>query len=1047
MDGREARPVPLELGERLRPVLSRRAGLALGLWGAPGIGKTHAVRELLRQTPCRSFSLHATAALPALAREVARAVPRRGFPAWAEALLGRLGRGEHVEGEKVASALGALLAAQAPVVLHLEDLHEAPAERLELVQQLARMTLRSKGVALLVTSRVSPPEPLAALQVEPLSREGSLGLLEAELGASVPEEVAAWIYERARGNPLFTLEYLRHLARQGHLWNDGNRWHWRPPLKGEVPLTIEALIEQALKGAAREGAAAIAARAVLPLEAEKAVWAHVAALSPEALELEEHRLEAAGVLRGGEFAHPLYREVALQSLDPEQYRQLARRALEALEPAPPEAQVLVRLVEAARLPAQESRERLELAAARAEAGGEGVKAARLRAAAVAYAAHKAGPALEAARALRSFDPGEALRLAELAVAADPGQAEAVHLLAELLTARGRMAEVEAVLAQLPPGERQGPGWAARLLILRALVGDFSGALEVWRDNPALHDVPDPEVLYQASFAHSATGNAKAGLEIAARALELPALTLEQRAKLYSARAGAYYYLSEYPQADADYAEALRLARESGLPKPVAHISFNRAYTLGLLGHYAETRSSLEEAIRGYSELGEVKRYAHAKVLVAQLYIGFAEYERAEEALLESRDLLLRMDPSESLVDCEKTLSRLYWLWRPPYGKVLALKHAYATLEVARKLRSPRNLINGLLPAAHAETWQGRPERGLELAREALEQAEQLGQAWSVVFAKVAMADALEGLGRPEEALRLYREAEAAAAGMRLAVEADTIGLEVDRLTANPQRAAERVARLEALGLRQPVELARRYFPELLGGEPEPRPARGPLPGPAKEPGGGVAGAWRLQVLGPVQFAGEPVRGRKRQELLALLLEARVAGRGEVGKLELLDALYPGEDEEKAASSLKELVRTVRSSLGPAAVTTTPGGYALGEAVGSDLEEFLRTGDTRLWRGAYLEGLASFNETVRESAHLALRARGAAVLEADPKEAARLGRLLLEADPYDLEALRMTLEALRRAGNHRSLSRLYEEARARMLEVGERLPADWQDFLR
>ena len=74
----------------------------------------------------------------------------------------------------------------------------------------------------------------------------------------------------------------------------------------------------------------------------------------------------------------------------------------------------------------------------------------------------------------------------------------------------------------------------------------------------------------------------------------------------------------------------------------------------------------------------------------------------------------------------------------------------------------------------------------------------------------------------------------------------------------------------------------------------------------------------------------------------------------------------------------------------------------------------------------------------------LRTRGH---EADPKEAARLGRLLLEADPYDLETLRLTLEALRRAGNHRSLSRLYEKARARMLEVGERLPADWQDFLR
>lgn len=1036
--------------ECLKPVLSRRAGLALGLWGEPGIGKSYTVHGLLWETPCRSFSLHATTPLPALVRELGEPPRSAPFPLWAQALLERLRQGEHLESEKAASALSVLLASLAPVVLHLEDLHEAPAERLEMAQKMARMISRSRGAALLVTSRVLPPEPFRALRIEPLSFENSRSLLEAELESSLPSEAVLWIYEQAQGNPLFTLEYLRHLARQGFLWNDGSRWHWRTPLKGETPVTVEALIEQTLKEAARGGLEAIiAAKAVLPLGVEEAFWAQVAEVSLESLEHEKHRLEAAGVLRNGEFVHPLYREVALQSLEPSQSQHLARRALKTLGQSLLEAEALVRLVEAAGLSPQESQEWLERAAARSEAGGEAAKAARLRATAVTYAADKALPALEAARALRSFDPGEAIRLAEQAVAANPGQTEAVHLLAELLATRGRMAEVDAVLAYLPPDERQGPGWGSRLLILRALVGDFAGALEVWQNNPSLHPIPDPEVLYQASFAHSATGDPKTGLEIATRALELPGLTLEQRAKLSSARAGACYYMGDYSQADAYFAQALRLARESGLPKPIAHISFNRAYTLGLLARYAEMQASLEEAIQAYSELGELKRYAHAKVLVAQLYMGFAEYQRAEEALLESRNLLLQMDPSESLVDCEKTLSRLYWLWRPPYGKVLALKHAYASLEAARKLRSPRNLINGLIPAAHAETWQGRPERGLELAQEALTLAEQLGQPWFRLSAHLAMADALEGLGRPDEALEVYRQAEAAAINLKLMVEADTIGLEVDRLAGNSRHTAERIARLRALGLKQPIELAQRYFPELFKAEAAPRPMPDTPSNPEKRIEGHPPGALRLQVLGPVLFAGAPVRGRKRQELLALLLEARVAGRSEVGRLELLDALYTSEDEEKAASSLKELIHSVRSTLGTLSITTTPTGYALGEAVSSDVEEFLRTGESGLWRGAYLEGLSplsSFNESVRETVHLTLRLRTEALLEADPKEAVRLGRILLEAEPYDMGALRLTLEALRRAQNYKGLSRLYEEARGRMQEVGETLPPSWQSFL-
>ncbi|WP_150118023.1 ATP-binding protein, partial [Meiothermus taiwanensis] len=304
--GRGARSVPLELADRLRPVLSRRAGLALGLWGAPGIGKTHTVRELLQQTPCRSFSLHATATLPVMVRELGRAMPRQGFPAWAEALLGRLGRGEHAEGEKVASALGALLAAQAPVVLHLEDLHEAQTERFELVQQLARMTLHSKGVALLVTSRVSPPEPFSPVRLEGLDAEAVRELLHGEARAPLPEEAVRWVYARAAGNPLFTLEYFRHLARQGFLWNDGQQWRWRAPAGPDMPLTVEALIERLIQEAAAQPPVrqALEALAALSPGVPEALWARVAGLSPQALEEGPPRAAAPGPAAGSAVRPP-----------------------------------------------------------------------------------------------------------------------------------------------------------------------------------------------------------------------------------------------------------------------------------------------------------------------------------------------------------------------------------------------------------------------------------------------------------------------------------------------------------------------------------------------------------------------------------------------------------------------------------------------------------------------------------------------------------------------------------------------------------------------
>lgn len=1035
-----------ELKNRLKSVLSKRAGAALGLWGEAGIGKSWTAQQLLWQTPCKNLSVQATASLAALVE----ALPRpRQLPLWAERSLERLERGEALETKTIVDSLAALLSASAPTILHAEDLHETSPERLELWRNLARMVERSKGVALLATSRTAPPEPFETHRIEPLDVEASRALLKGEVGLALPVEAVDWVFGRARGNPLFTLEYLRFLTRQGHLWNDGHKWRWREPPADLMPTTVEALIEQQILGASAEANArrALEARAILPLDASEDLWAAVAGLEARPLEDARIVLVHRGILRGEGFAHPLFREVRLRTLRPERKQTLARRALEALWDDP---QAAALYVDDAGLEPAQALELLRKAAEGAEQGGDGAGAARLLAQAVKYAGEEAGPlALQAAKLLRPIDQKSALELAEQATN-HLHTPEALYLLAELLAVQGRMTEVEQVLSRLPATEREGTGWPARLLVLKALVGDFAGAVGVWRAYPALQATYDPEVLYQASFSHSATGDSKTGLEIAERTLGSPSLTPELLSKLHSAIGGAYYYQADYARANQSQAEAQRLARESRSPKAIAHIAFNRSYTLGLLGRYDEMRQCLEEARKSFGEIGEAKRYAHAGITLSQLHLLAANYVQAEETLLESRSILSRMDPSESFVDCEKNLGQLYWSWRPPHGKALALKHANSALQTARLLKSPRNLMSALVYAAYTETWQSQAERGLEMVEEALAIAEQLGHPWGRMFATGGKADALKGLGRLEEAQKAYAQAQTLAQTLHLDLESQTLGLELDRFEDDIVRAAERLRWFKEKGAEHHVRLALRLFPELAEAS-APAVQAGPRLGGirASSPSTSAGAARRLEmlgVLGPLQFAGEPVKGRKRQELLALLLEARLAGRGEVNRLELVEALYPDADEIQASGSLKEVVHQVRSALGQGVITTTPGGYALGAAE-SDAEAFLGGGDTRLWRGAYLADLSlGRDESVREALYQVLRLKVAELLGSDPKEAARVSRILLGAEPYDSEALKLALRALRADKNPKALKRLYERARIRMLEVGERLPESWAEYV-
>lgn len=1040
------------LGQRLRALTARRVGLAAYLWGEAGIGKSHTSRALLRGTPYRSLTLPARLPLPELVRMLPRPARLR---AWTRSALDNLEMGQTVT-VPTADILAALLGQLAPFVLCLEDLHEADAARIQLVAQLADAVARTHGTALLVSSRLPPqdwPEGALVLALERLSTQASAALLTAEAGAELPAGALAWIEQRARGNPLFTLEYFRLLARQGHLWNSGDRWRWRTPQGDSLPVTVEVLIERELDRTVVSPAseALVAALALLPETMSDAQLAAVLERDAGSLETARADLHRWGVLSMNRFAHPLYREVAFRRLPSWQRQRLARRVIELFRNDPQALAVLsASLIDAAQLEPSEA----VAALLQAAAGVSGSDCARLQARAAEYASGSPRPelapelALQAAQGLRFDDLPEALRLAQFAVGLSPQHSAGLVLCAELLAAQGRLAEAEASLNRLPAAERVGGVWWARLIRLRGKARDHRGVLELWQAHPELHAHPEPSVSYAVAFASSMCDQLEQATALASHTLTRSDLDAATRCDLINVLGVVRYFHGDFAEAAEYQGQAITLARAEGLRHLEALYLSNRAMSLGELGQSVERVADLEDSLRLHLACGQLLQATRTQVTLADAHLDGARYAQAEDLLLEARDVLSRLAPSEHLVECEYRLSVLYRHWAPPHGGLLSVKHARAALRDARQLGIPSKLAWSLGYASIAESCFADAGAGQQLAQEALELATRLPAPGPRGMAQFAGAFALEALGRVPEALRAFEDTEAELLAHNVMDAAQEVGLEADRLAGRADSAASRLAWFLQQGQFNLAAVTCRYFPGLADAGPSPQPlprevTSRPAPPTADE-------APSLAVLGELRFvaAGTPVavRGRKRRELLAHLLESRLRGRPDVPRLTLVDALYPGTEEARAASALKELVHQTRTALGAGIIQTTEGGYALGE-VASDAELFLQCGDTSLWRGPYLAGEETQpGSLISDMLYGALLTRAGTLCAENPAETARVGRFLCEASPYDRAALALMLRALRAVGNHRSLGRFYASAQQEFEEVGETLPRDWATFL-
>jgi tetratricopeptide (TPR) repeat protein len=1047
------------IAKRLISVVSKRESFAIALIGEAGLGKSFQLDQLLNNLACRSVSLSANASGPVLARSFAR---HDRVPAWAARSLERLESGETLEAARLADAITAYLVSCAPFVLRLEDLFEANPTQLEVWAGVARSLKGTRGVSVLAAGRGLPPDSFEHVRLESLNLLASREMLEQQIGAELPEAALTWIQARANGNPLFTLEYFRFLARSGFLWSDARRWRWRDPGSEVMPTSVEALVAQAIEPLRADPLleAVLQARAILP-DDQLERWAAVAQLPIEQLKSLQDKLELDGVLRDGALP-AIVSTVIRATLEPAFKQALARRAIHVLEQDFPAFAAL--LIDDANLEPNEAIALLERGASSSMLNRSERQAASflVQAAERAAPSERAWRSLLAARALQPFDSEEALRLVRLAGALEPND-QTTLLEAELLAAQGRFLEAERCAKRLEPTSTIR--WLEVLLEARYRLDDDAGVLEIWESHPGLQTQAGVALRVRVGYALTQLGRFDQARELYQKILETT-LSAEDRAWVLSAAAIVELDAGDLSAAANGFSvaleafDALKNPSSEMLARRVATLA-NRSMVRYRLGQFTTAIQDLELVLVHHSQNGDGRSFAEAQTNLGTYLIAQAEFERAEEVLLEARAVLERItvgsghkgENPRRLSLAEQGLVQLYLEWGPPHGAALALRHAMAAERAARAVQNPANLAQTLFYCAWAEAVHGRPERAHSMSDELEALAGELGLEPMRVLANWLHGLAGERLGRIVESLERIQASSDHMAALGHRAYAQRLALELDRMRNDADGARARGQDL--LAFPGWMAVARRYFPEtfaskeLLPTKPLAKP-NGKVTVRASESNQAREHLPRLNVLGTLRLEinNETITPPALQGkiLLAVLLEARVTGRDGVKTLELLDALYPEYDESRGLGALKQLVFRIRASLGKSAVLRLSDGYSLG-TLETDAETFLSTGATHLWRGPVLSDLSEdIASGLRDALAQALELCVESLPETDPQEAVRLAEIMRESDPYDQQALRHHLRVLEIGADLRKLERTYAQAREQLSEVGEDLPESWREYL-
>ena len=681
MVGRDA-----ELAE-LDGMLGALAGGASGcvaVEGEPGIGKTSLLAGLRRRAEERGCLV-----LSGVAAEFERDLP---FSVWTDALdapgvaaaldpqalgapelLQELGEilpalrpdgarpresvpHERYRSHRAIRTLLALLAAERPLVLVLDDLHWSDAASIELIGAMLRRGPRAAVLFALAFRPSQAPARLSAALAVPAVRRIALGeLSEAHarqlLGDVRPDAVAA-IYRHGGGNPF----YLEQLARAGGAaWRDGAP-HGGEPGNG-VPAAVAASLAGELGSLSPPQRALLDAAAVAGEPFEAGLAAAIAELSPPdglaaldgllALDL----VRPTKVPRRFVFRHPLVRRAVLEAV-PGGWRLAAHaRAAAALAASGAEAAECAHHVEHAASPGDEQAIAVLLAAGaatapRAPAVAEHWFEAALRLLPAEDRERQVAVRVELAGTLRSLGELERCRqtlLDALALLPADAVARRVDLIARCAAIEhwlGRHAEAHDRLARawdaLP--DRTTPA-AAALQVELTVDGlyelDFEQTVSMGRGALAASRATGDRALIAAAASALALGEAAAGRIAEAREHRAEAARLVDGladAELAPRLEALYYlgwaenYLEHYDAAVAHADRGIAIARATGEGRLLVPIGLIKGYTFEMQGRVPEAIELCETAVEATRLAGGTheRSWALCELAFARYHAGHLE---------------------------------------------------------------------------------------------------------------------------------------------------------------------------------------------------------------------------------------------------------------------------------------------------------------------------------------------------------------------------------------------------------------------------------------
>jgi DNA-binding CsgD family transcriptional regulator/tetratricopeptide (TPR) repeat protein len=239
---------------------------------------------------------------------------------------------------------------RAGALLVLEDLHWSDGETLAVVEYLADalvdepsaciVTARWEGAVVEGLARLRRNPAVALVPVEPLGAAGVAALVAGCLGTDdVPDEVVESVAAGSEGNPFLVEELLAGLVASGALRFEGGRWRAAGRLAPTVPFDFAESLRPRLAALGGSGRRVLRAAALLGRRFD---WELLPALADvdgraavDALRtaVDEQLVEVDG--EAFRFRHALTREAVLGELLPPERRELAQRALAAVERAHP----------------------------------------------------------------------------------------------------------------------------------------------------------------------------------------------------------------------------------------------------------------------------------------------------------------------------------------------------------------------------------------------------------------------------------------------------------------------------------------------------------------------------------------------------------------------------------------------------------------------------------------------------------------------------------------------------------------------------------------